>query len=131
MQLNINIRRPRGKDTSTLKAQVIKTVYDWSSSNQFTITDLKTVVKEPWVQDDAPQVDTLLSIFSHYTGIKDAKPISIGGGTNSRMFPHAVSFGPSMPNTEYTGHTESEFITIEQFTLNLKMYTAAFIELAK
>ncbi len=130
-QLNINIRRPRGKDTTTLKAQVIKTVYDWSSINQFTITDLNTVVKEPWVQDDAPQVDTLLSIFSHYTGIKDAKPISIGGGTNSRMFPRAVSFGPSMPNTEYTGHTESEFITVKQFTLNLKMYTAAFIELAK
>jgi len=131
MQLNINIRRPIGKDTSTLKAQVIKTVYDWSSVNQFTITDLNTVVKEPWVQDDAPHVDTLLSIFSHYTGIKNAQPISIGGGTNSRMFPRAVSFGPSMPNTEYTGHTESEFITVKQFTLNLKMYTAAFIELAK
>ena len=131
MQLNINIRRPRGKETAELKAQIKQAVTKWSNNNKFEIIDLSTTVKEPWIQTDAPQVDTLLAIFSHYTGIKDAKPISIGGGTNSRMFPRAVSFGPSMPNTEYTGHTESEFITMEQFMLNLKMYTAAFIELAK
>jgi dipeptidase D len=35
-----------------------------------------------------------------------------------------------MPDKEYTGHTENEFMTQEQFMLNLKMYTAAFIELA-
>lgn len=131
MQLNINIRRPRGKETAELKVQITEAVTKWSNNNKFEIIDLTTTVKEPWIQTDAPQVDTLLAIFSHYTGIKDAKPISIGGGTNSRMFPRAVSFGPSMPNTEYTGHTESEFITMEQFMLNLKMYTAAFIELAK
>jgi len=36
-----------------------------------------------------------------------------------------------MPNAEYTGHSEHEFITMEQFKLNLKMYTAVMIELAK
>ena len=131
MQLNINIRRPRGKDTAILKNEILQTISTWSTSNQYPVIDVNTVVKEAWVQTDAPQVDTLLSIFSHYTGVKNAQPISIGGGTNSRMFPHAVSFGPSMPNTEYTGHTESEFITMDQFVLNLKMYTAAFVELAK
>lgn len=131
MQLNINIRRPRGKDTAVLKSEINKAITTWSIHNQYFVSDIKTIVKEPWIQTDAPQVDTLLSIFSHYTGVKDAKPISIGGGTNSRMFPHAISFGPSMPNTEYTGHTESEFITMDQFVLNLKMYTAAFVELAK
>ncbi|WP_245825365.1 dipeptidase [Pseudocolwellia agarivorans] len=131
MQLNINIRRPRGKDTTVLKEQITQAITQWSNSNEYVLTDVSTTVKEPWVQQDAPQLETLLTIFSHYTGIKSAKPISIGGGTNSRMFPRAISFGPSMPNTEYSGHTESEFITMDQFMLNLKMYTAAFIELAK
>lgn len=83
------------------------------------------------MQTEAPQIDTLLTVFSHYTDMKDAKPIAIGGGTNSRLFPNAVAFGPSMPGNEYTGHSEHEFITMEQFVLNLKMYTAVMIELAK
>ena len=131
MQLNINIRRPRGKETAILKDEILNTISTWSAKNKYPVTNVNTLVKEAWIQTDAPQVDTLLSIFSHYTGVKNAQPVSIGGGTNSRMFPHAVSFGPSMPNTVYTGHTESEFITMSQFVLNLKMYTAAFVELAK
>ena len=65
------------------------------------------------------------------TGIKNAKPVAIGGGTNSRLFPSAVSFGPTMPGKEYSGHSEHEYISMAQFVLNLKMYTAVFIELAK
>jgi dipeptidase D len=83
------------------------------------------------VQSDAPQIDTLLEVFEHFTKIKNPQPISIGGGTNSRLFPTAVSFGPAMPGEEYTGHSEHEFITADQFILNLKMYTAVLVELSK
>ena len=34
-----------------------------------------------------------------------------------------------MPGATYTGHSEHEFITREQFLLNLRMYTAALAEL--
>ena len=88
-------------------------------------------LSEPWVQDDAPQVPTLLSVFSHYTGVADPKPIAIGGGTNSRLFPHAVAFGPAMPGAIYTGHSEHEFITTAQLRLNLEMVTAVMVELAR
>jgi len=72
-----------------------------------------------------------MKVFSHYTGIKDPQPIAIGGGTNSRLFPRAVSFGPTMPGKVYTGHSEHEFITEKQLLLNLEMYTAVLVELAK
>lgn len=35
-----------------------------------------------------------------------------------------------MPGEIYTGHSEHEFITREQFTLDLEMYTAALTQLA-
>jgi dipeptidase D len=89
------------------------------------------VLTEPWVQAAAPQVPTLLSVFSHYTGQRQPKPVSIGGGTNARLFPNAVSFGPAMPGAVYSGHSEHEFITVKQLMLNLEMYTAAMVELAK
>lgn len=131
MQLNINIRRPSGKTTQQLKDEINSTLVQWQQQNQTKLVEVSNEINEPFVQKNAPQIGTLLDVFSFYTNIVDAKSISIGGGTNSRLFPNAVSFGPSMPGTQYTGHSEHEFITMKQFVLNLKMYTAVLIELAK
>ncbi|MDN4503033.1 dipeptidase [Alteromonadaceae bacterium BrNp21-10] len=130
IQLNINIRRPKGKTKQQLDTEINQVLIAWQHKNQIQLLDMQNAIGDPFVQTDAPHIDTLLSVFSHYTGIQDAKPISIGGGTNSRLFPNAVSFGPSMPGEVYTGHSEHEFITMEQFVLNLKMYTAVMVELA-
>jgi len=131
IELNINIRRPKGKPSQQLRDEITHVIAQWKLKNIADITELDHYIGDPFVQENAPHIQTLLSVFSHYTGIKDAKPIAIGGGTNSRLFPNAVSFGPSMPGAKYTGHSEHEFITLEQFVLNLKMYTAVMIELAK
>jgi dipeptidase D len=109
LELNINLRRPQGKMPAALQVQI----------------------GEPWLQTDAPQIPTLLSVFEHYTGMANPQAVAIGGGTNSRLFPNAVSFGPAMPHTVYTGHSEHEFITEKQLLLNLQMYTAVLVELAK
>jgi dipeptidase D len=131
IELNINIRRPRGKSSQQLSQEINHAIATWKLTNMANITELEHYIGDPFIQKDAPHINTLLSVFSHFTGIKDAKPIAIGGGTNSRLFPNAVSFGPSMPGAEYTGHSEHEFITMKQFVLNLKMYTAVLVELAK
>ena len=131
IELNINLRRPKGKTAAQLENEINSALKQWQQANQVTLTNLKNYIGEPFVQNNAPQIDTLLNVFSFYTGIADAKPVAIGGGTNSRLFPNAVSFGPSMPGKEYTGHSEHEFITMEQYMLNLKMYTAVLIELAQ
>lgn len=131
IELNINLRRPKGKTKQRLQDEIHYAVTDWNTKNKTNVTELEHYIGDPFVQENAPHINTLLSVFSHFTGIKDAKPVAIGGGTNSRLFPNAVSFGPSMPNTEYTGHSEHEFITLSQFVLNLRMYTAVMIELGK
>jgi dipeptidase D len=128
--LSINLRRPQGKSEAQLKTELNSALAQWQDGH-VKLADISMEIGAPWLQTKAPQIDTLLSVFSFFTGIKDAKPMSIGGGTNSRLFPNAVSFGPSMPNTVYTGHTEHEFITRKQLLLNLKMYTAALVELAR
>ncbi|WUR14585.1 dipeptidase [[Empedobacter] haloabium] len=133
LRLNINLRRPRGKPAPLLEGQ-FKAAFDAWKARQGNVVagaTLVTQLGEPWVQNDAPQLPVLLDVFSHYTGIADAKPVSIGGGTNSRLFPNAVSFGPSMPGAVYTGHSEHEFISEKQLLLNLRMYTAVLVELAR
>jgi len=131
VKLSINIRRPKGKENAQLKMEFEQALTQWQSKNKFSLQQIDLQIGDPFVQTEAPQIDILLEVFSHYTKIKNPQPISIGGGTNSRLFPTAVSFGPAMPGKEYTGHSEHEFITAEQFLLNLKMYTAVLVELTK
>jgi dipeptidase D len=128
--LSINLRRPRGKTGAELDLQITDAFDEWCKKRGLAGT-IDTQLIEPWMQDNAPQVPVLLNVFSHFTGIKDAKPIAIGGSTNSRLFPSAVSFGPAMPGKVYSGHSEHEFITQKQLLLNLEMYTAVLVELAR
>lgn len=130
LQLNLNLRRPRGKTGAELEREFHAAFDGWKAAHAPKAT-LKAQIGEPWVREDAPQVPVLLDTFAHYTGARDARPVSIGGGTNSRLFPNAVSFGPGMPGAVYTGHSEHEFISEKQLLLNLQMYTAVLVELAK
>ncbi|MES3023976.1 MAG: dipeptidase [Pseudomonadota bacterium] len=130
IELSINLRRPQGKTNEALTAEINAALAQWQA-RRMPLANVGVLVSDPWLQKKAPQVPTLLSVFSYYTGIKNPQPIAVGGGTNSRLFPNAVSFGPTMPGTVYSGHSEHEFITLKQLLLNLQMYTAVMVELAK
>ncbi|MFY8325539.1 dipeptidase [Pseudoalteromonas sp. ZZD1] len=127
--LSVNMRRPVGKTEAQLKQQIDTALTNWQASNKVQLKEAKVVIGTPMLLDSAPHAQALLDIFKHFTGDEDAGFVSIGGGTNAKLFDNAVSFGPSMPGKKYTGHSEHEFITIEQLKLNLKMYTAMMIKL--
>lgn len=129
-ELNINLRRPRGKTSAQLSGEIQAALEGWQAG-RVRLAEVRVKIGDPWEQTNAPQIPVLLSVFSHFTGMKNPRPVAIGGGTNSRLFPSAVSFGPAMPGSVYTGHSEHEFITVKQLMLNLQMYTAVMVELAK
>ncbi|WP_081933489.1 dipeptidase [Shewanella mangrovi] len=128
--ITLNLRRPIGKTPETLKQQTEAALTAWQAKHNVNLLNSHNYWGEPMVMQNAPQLQTLLDVFAHFSGIQSAKPVAIGGSTNSKLFPNALSFGPAMPGVEYTGHSEHEFITRKQLQLNLKMYTAAMVELA-
>ena len=130
IEVSLNLRRPRGKSVEQLTGEVNAALAAWQGRN-LALANVTVRIGEPWLRTDAPQLPILMNVFSYFTGMKDPKPVAIGGGTNSRLFPNAVSFGPGMPGQVYTGHSEHEFITLKQLLLNLQMYTAVLAELAK
>lgn len=130
IEVQINLRRPQGKSSEQLANEVNAALAQWQA-RRLPLANVKVRIGEPWVQKNAPHLPTLMTVFSYFTGMKDPQPVAIGGGTNSRLFPGAVSFGPAMPGKVYTGHSEHEFITEKQLLLNLQMYTAVLVELAK
>ncbi|CAH9061194.1 Beta-Ala-Xaa dipeptidase [Pseudoalteromonas holothuriae] len=127
--LSVNLRRPVGKNATELESQIRQAVATWQQTHEVALDALEVMLGEPMLLDSAPHAQKLLDIFKHYTQDNDAGFVSIGGGTNAKLFDNAVSFGPSMPGKRYTGHSEHEFITVEQLKLNLRMYTAMMIEL--
>ncbi|MGJ9419512.1 dipeptidase [Massilia sp. CMS3.1] len=130
IEVSLNVRRPQGKSAEQLTSEVNAALTGWQGRN-LALANITVKTSEPWLRKDAPQLPILMNVFSYFTGMKDPKPVAIGGGTNSRLFPNAVSFGPGMPGKVYTGHSEHEFITLKQLLLNLQMYTAVLAELAK
>jgi len=130
IEVSINMRRPQGKTGEQLTSEVNAALAQWQA-RQLPLANVTVRISDPWVQKNAPQLPTLMNVFSYFTGMKDPQPVAVGGGTNSRLFPSAVSFGPAMPGKVYTGHSEHEFITEKQLLLNLQMYTAVLVELAK
>ncbi len=128
--LTINLRRPAGKSSQQLENEIRETIQGWQAEHQ--IEDLQTQISigDPHLAADAPQVPVLLGIYSHYTGDPHPQAESAGGGTHARLLPHGVSFGPHMPGRSYTGHTEREYLSLEEFDRDIRMYTAMLVELA-
>lgn len=127
--INLNLRRPVGKTADSLQSQANAALQAWQTKYKVKLENIQLYFGEPLVVNNAPHIEPLLRIFSHFSGQRNPRPISIGGSTNAKLLPNAVSFGPSMPGTEYTGHSEHEFISMEQLKLNLAMYTAMMVEL--
>jgi dipeptidase D len=126
----LSLRRPVGRSRAEVEESIREAVGSWKRATEVESLELEMEILDPYWAEGAPQVPVLLDVFRHYTGENDVQPVSMGGGTNARLLPNGVSFGPSMPGAVYTGHTEHEFIRREKLLLDLEMYTAALAELA-
>lgn len=130
VHLAINLRAPAGKPPSQLDADLREAIDAWARARGIPAPTLRSQLGEAYLPERTAQVEPLLSVFRHYTGRTDLGPVGIGGATHARLLPAAVNFGPAMPGTPYTGHSEHEYISREQLSLNLRMYTAMLAWLA-
>lgn len=89
------------------------------------------VHQEPlYYSPEHPLIKSLQKVYAEQTG-KEAKLVSIGGGTYAKEMPNTVAFGPMFPGEPDTIHKPNEYITIENLITNAKIYAHALYELAK
>ena len=125
----LNIRRPAGRTAREVEKTVCAALDGWRRRTGLSL-DWTADIGDPYYVESAPHVPVLLDVFRHYTGRPAPGPISVGGGTQARLLPNGVNFGPAMPDEPYTGHSDHEFMTVDRLRLNLRMYTAVLVELA-
>ena len=126
----LNIRCPVGRSRDQVEAAVLAAVETWTARRGGAMPCCRFEMGDPYFLESAPHVPVLVDVYRYYTGQHDAGPVAVGGGTQARLLPNGVNFGPSMPDAAYTGHSDHEFVTVEQLRLNLMMQAAMLVELA-
>ena len=77
---------------------------------------------------DSPFVQTLLKIYSEYTG-NPAECLALGGQTYAHEIPGGVAFGCKLPGLDNQIHGANEFIGVEQLVVSAKMFAHSIIEM--
>jgi succinyl-diaminopimelate desuccinylase len=86
--------------------------------------------KPLYFPEDHPLIKTLQKVYTEETG-KEAKLLSIGGGTYAKEMANIVAFGPVFPGKPDIIHQPNEYIEVEDLVLNAKIYAKTILELAK
>jgi succinyl-diaminopimelate desuccinylase len=81
------------------------------------------------VPADSPFIQTLLSAYEKYTGVKNAKPLAIGGGTYCHELKNGVAFGCTMPGTDNHMHGNDEYAVVQELVTSVKIFADAILTL--
>ena len=78
--------------------------------------------------EDTPLVQTLLKIYTDYTG-REAACVSMGGGTYVHNIEGGVAFGCEFPEEDTHMHGPDEFVSIDTLVVSGKMFAQAIVDL--
>ncbi len=129
--LRVNMRRPAGRSSDEFRASL-----EAALSSLGAIAPTVQMASDSWVGEPAVAdtqgklVPTLLEIFRRRANDPGATGVAIRGGTYARLFPGAVSFGPSLPGRPYRGHAPDESIELEALELMVPALVEASLALA-
>ncbi|SHN03494.1 dipeptidase, putative [Pseudomonas asturiensis] len=121
-KLAINLRVPKGKSPEKLKSEIADKLTAWSQKSQITPAFNYSIAEPMYRNPEGEWVKALLAVASENLGMKHEFGTS-AGATSVHKLPNGVQFGLARPEVKYTGHTDNEFKTTEQFLLDLQIVT--------
>lgn len=122
LKLAVNLRVPKGKTPEVLKGEITDKLAAWSKKTGVAV-NIDTKIAEPMYRNpEGEWVKALLAVASENLGMAHKFGTS-AGATSVHELPNGVQFGLARPEVKYTGHTDNEFKTQEQFLLDLQIVT--------
>ncbi|MFH0020342.1 dipeptidase [Pseudomonas fluorescens] len=121
-KLAVNLRVPKGKSPEKLKAEIADKLAAWSKRTHVAVAFDYSVAAPMYRNPEGEWVKALLAVATENLGMKHEFGTS-AGATSVHELPNGVQFGLAMPDVKYTGHTDGEFKTVEQFQLDLQIVT--------
>ncbi|MDD1001442.1 dipeptidase [Pseudomonas sp. TNT2022 ID642] len=121
-KLAVNLRVPKGKSPEKLKAEIAEKLAAWSKKSHVAVAFDYSIAEPMYRNPEGEWVKALLAVSTENLGMEHEFGTS-AGATSVHELPNGVQFGLAMPNVKYTGHTDGEFKTVEQFQLDLQIVT--------
>lgn len=121
-KLAVNLRVPKGKSPEVLKAEIAEKLDAWSKKSKVAVAFDYSVAEPMYRNPEGEWVKALLAVASENLGMEHKFGTS-AGATSVHELPNGVQFGLARPEAKYTGHTDNEFKTVDQFLLDLQIVT--------
>ncbi|MBN2979456.1 dipeptidase [Pseudomonas fluorescens] len=121
-KLAVNLRVPKGKSPETLKAQIADKLSAWDKQTQVDVNFTYSIAEPMYRNPEGEWVKALLAVATENLGMEHKFGTS-AGATSVHELPNGVQFGLARPEVKYTGHTDNEFKTVDQFLLDLQIVT--------
>lgn len=121
-KLAVNLRVPKGKSPEKLKGEIADKLSAWSQKTHITPAFDYKVAEPMYRNPEGEWVKALLAVATENLGMAHKFGTS-AGATSVHELPNGVQFGLARPEVKYTGHTDNEFKTTEQFLLDLQIVT--------
>ncbi len=121
-KLAVNLRVPRGKSPEALKAEIAQKLTAWTQQSHITPGFDYSIAEPMYRNPEGEWVKALLAVATENLGMEHKFGTS-AGATSVHELPNGVQFGLAKPDVKYTGHTDAEFKTTEQFLLDLQIVT--------
>ena len=121
-KLAVNLRVPKGKSPEKLKAEIADKLSAWDKKTQVKVGFTYSVAEPMYRNPEGEWVKALLAVASENLGMEHKFGTS-AGATSVHELPNGVQFGLARPEVKYTGHTDNEFKTVDQFLLDLQIVT--------
>ncbi|TKJ75895.1 dipeptidase [Pseudomonas sp. CFBP13509] len=121
-KLAVNLRVPKGKSPEKLKAEISDKLSAWDKQTKVNVDFTYSVAESMYRNPEGEWVKALLAVASENLGMEHKFGTS-AGATSVHELPNGVQFGLARPEVKYTGHTDNEFKTVDQFLLDLQIVT--------
>ena len=121
-KLAVNLRVPKGKSPEKLKAEIADKLSAWDKRTKVKVDFTYSVAEPMYRNPEGEWVKALLAVATENLGMEHKFGTS-AGATSVHELPNGVQFGLARPEVKYTGHTDNEFKTVDQFLLDLQIVT--------
>ncbi|WP_409317058.1 dipeptidase [Pseudomonas sp. KCJK9016] len=121
-KLAVNLRVPKGKSPQVLKSEIADKLAAWSKKSHVAVNFDYSIAEPMYRNPEGEWVKALLAVSTENLGMKHEFGTS-AGATSVHELPNGVQFGLARPEVKYTGHTDGEFKTVDQFLLDLQIVT--------
>lgn len=121
-KLAVNLRVPKGKSPETLKKEIADKLSAWDKHSKVAVDFTYSIAEPMYRNPEGEWVKALLAVATENLGMEHKFGTS-AGATSVHELPNGVQFGLARPEVKYTGHTDNEFKTVDQFLLDLQIVT--------